>query len=185
MKKSFHPSYFVHRLCAKSLDLIRLVLSWPRTSHRIETRSILTSYLALHCNLPCSHLIPSRPHTSCCIATQIAICLTLSWPCTLHRIAIHLALFRPCTLHRIAIRLTLFRPRTLHRIATHLVLSRPHTLTSQPLYIASISHNITLLHHSIASVHIHLRSVQISSYKYLIHLSPCKGRVSLPRIFID
>jgi hypothetical protein len=69
MKKSFHPPYFIHRLCAKSLDLIWLILSWPRTLHRIATHSILTLYLVshhysphsiltlyltLHCYSPCS-----------------------------------------------------------------------------------------------------------------------------------
>jgi hypothetical protein len=114
---------------------------FPRTSHRIATCLILTSFY-----------LDLVPH-----------------------VTLQLALFY----------FVLFQPHTSHRIATSLVLSRTSTL--QPSHITFIY--LAQCHTSASQPRICSHSFRKCSDKssfIIIHSSPipCKGRVSLPCIYV-
>jgi hypothetical protein len=126
--KSFHPSWFVHRLCAKSLNLIRLVLSWPRTSRHITTHLVLTSFYL--------DFIP-------CVAPQhTSFYLVLSWPHTSHHIATHLALSRPCTSCLAATHLVLPCSILTLYLTSHLY--SPRSISNLYFNLATITHRFYL-----------------------------------------
>jgi hypothetical protein len=134
MKKSFHPSYFIYRLCAKSLNLVRLVLSWPRTSHHIVTCSILTSYLTSHHYSPRSHLILSRPRTSCRTTTHLVL------PCSILTLYFASHCNSSCSIPTLYLASYCYSPHSILTLYLTLHCYSPHSISTSYFDLTTIAH---------------------------------------------